>query len=387
MKTLKLLGYPRDTDVAKFPDGTIKNQTDTEQGTPVVREVYGDVLTNMYALLRDVGLVANDTEDNEDDGYQILRALKLFANELNDVEQLLTINGNNITVPFNIDNVPNKYVFIGRASEDYNPGANYIFRGTGGLNSYTFTSANDFKSGEKVLVVIDQTGVRAVGLDSNANELGVFTVFGTPLTYNESSKMYYEDDGKLISDTPSLDNLQNIIRVAEGNATLYVYTMMLLKGHVLCFCWIEDVQTYKFYQFSVNDLSVAMEVPVTGVAIPVGSNNEPYVYTDGESIFITNEAGTSADENDIAVFTYDTATPEIALSVSRVLNANFVKTTNAAIVDDELITMIGGDLKKFGISTGTETLVGTFNTFLGNIFMFNEQLYFTSGEVAKPWTV
>lgn len=387
MKTLKLLGYPRDTNLAKFPDGTIKNQTDTEQGTPVVREVYGDILTNMYALLRDVGLVANDIEDNEDNGYQILKAFKLLANELNDVEQLLTINGANITVPFNIDNLPDKYIFVGRASEDYNPSTNYTFRGTGGVNSYTFSSANDFKSGEKVMVVIDQSGVRAVGLDSSSQESNVFPVFGTPLVFNDGSKMYYEDDGNLISDNPSLNNLQNVIRVAEGNATLYVYTMMLLKGHVLCFCWIEDVQTYKFYQFSVNDLSVAQEVAVSGISIPTGSNNEPYVYTDGDDIYITNQAGTTANENEIAVFTYDTATPEIALSISRVINANFVKTTNAAIIGDDLITMIGGNLKKFGISTGTETVVGTFNTFLGNLFIFNAQLYFASGEVAKPWTV
>ena len=48
MRAIKQLAIPQNTDLVKFPNGTILNETDTEQGTPVIEEIYGDVLTNIY---------------------------------------------------------------------------------------------------------------------------------------------------------------------------------------------------------------------------------------------------------------------------------------------------------------------------------------------------
>ena len=79
MRTIKQLPIPQDTNLAKFPQGTILNETDTAQGTPVVREIYGDILTNIYKILSLTGITPDGTEDSETTQYQIVNALKSQA--------------------------------------------------------------------------------------------------------------------------------------------------------------------------------------------------------------------------------------------------------------------------------------------------------------------
>ena len=388
MKTLKQLGLVRDEDTALFPDGQLKNKTDSAPGTPVVRQVYGDILVNMYALLREAGLVPNNLEDNETNGYQLLEALKKLANLLNDVEQVLSVSGSNISVGINLDALPDKYVLVARAGEDYNDALTYVFRGTGN-NSYGFTSPTGFLSGDVVLVVIDKATVRGYGLTAQGSASGdeVFTVFGMPVAYNDSATLYYAAEGKLFTDTPSLADLQANIRVAHGNGTVYVYTMFVLQGHVLCFCWVADVQTYVFYQFALTDLSTAQAVTLSGTTIPTGTNNEPYAYTDGEKVYLTNDGGNTINDHELVELVYAPAAKTLTLASTRILNANFTKTTNGAVVNGALVTLVLGALKKYGITTSVETDLGEYPGMMGNLFVFNKKLHFTPGEVAKQWTV
>ena len=48
MRTIRDLPIVQDGNNTLFPDGQIKNETATDPGTPVVREIYGDVITNIY---------------------------------------------------------------------------------------------------------------------------------------------------------------------------------------------------------------------------------------------------------------------------------------------------------------------------------------------------
>jgi hypothetical protein len=386
MRTVRQLPVAQVTDPLKFPQGTIQNETDTELGTPVIREIYGDVLTNIYAILADAGIVPDGVEDDELRGYQLLNALKRFSNELNDVEQVLSLNATVWSVNMPVDHLPNRYVFMARAAENYNDALSYTFTGTDN-NSYPLTSPTGFRSGDDVLVVIDQAGVRVVGLTKSVGESTVLTVFGTPVAFNDSANMYYEDNGSLLTDAPSVEHLQARIRVVDGNGTLVVYNMFVLQGFVLCFCYLPSVQTYRFYHFDINDLDTPVLVPVTGVTIPTGSNNEPYAYTDGTLVYLTNQAGTSTDDFELAGLTYAPATPSLALSVSRVLPGTFTKTTNAVLQNTDLVTFINGQLKKYDLTTGIETQVDEYGTFIGTIFRFNGATYYSNGEVAKQWTV
>lgn len=388
MKTLKGLPpqIPRDTNEAKFPYHNIKNETDTEPGTPVVREVLGDILTNLYALLKDTGIVPTETEDSDESQYQILKALKKLANELNDVEQVLTLTELIWSVNLEIDNLPDRYLFIARATEAYNPAINYTITGTD-ENSYPVTSPTGFSASDVILVVLDQSGSRIIQLSKTETQEDVFTVFGMPVIFNDSSKMYYEEDGALLTDTPSIDYLQSRIRVVEGDGTLMVYNMFVLQAHVLCFCYIPSTQTYKFYQFDLLDLSTAVLVTISGISIPVGSNNDPYAFTDGNIVYLSNQAGTTANDYELAGLAYDPIAQTLTLNVSRVLVNTFTKTTNAIIQGTELVTFIAGSLKKYELTTGIETQLDDYNSFVGTLFSFNGAIYYSNGEVAKKWTV
>lgn len=388
MRTVK--GLPaaivRDSDESKFPYHTIQNETDSQPGTPAVREIYGDVLTNLYAVLKHVGIEPNEIEDSEISGYQLLEAFQKFANILNDVEQVLTLNGTVWSVNFDIDDLPDKYVFIARATSAYNASVSYTFTGTDD-NNYPLTSVGGFNASDVVLVVIDQSGVRVIGLTKEATESDINTGFGTPLAFNDGNKMYFLEEGNLLSDTPSLNNIQNTIRIAEGNGTLYVYDALVIQGKLLCFCWISDVQTYKFYQFDLSDLNTAIAVSISGIVIPTGSNNEPFCYTDGNLVYLSNQAGTTANANEFAGLLYDPDAATLTLNVSRVLHANFTKTTNAVIQGTDIITFISGALRKYDMVAATENDLGDYNSVLGVIFRFNGETYYSNGELAKKWTV
>ena len=376
-----------DNDYSKFPQGNIKNDTDSEAGTPVVREIYGDLLTNIYAILEDAGVEINQQEDNEVVGYQLLEAFKKFTNELNDIEHILTLTETVWSININIDNLPDKYVMIVRASEDYDMSQNYTFSGEGD-NIYPFISSGNFNSGDNIILIIDEQGVRAIplaGITSNNDE--VFTVFGVPVNFNDGGELYYEENGSLLTDRPSVNHLQQIIRVAESNGTLLVYNIFILKGYALCYCYLPDVQTYKFYQFSLSDLSTAVLVNITGLNIPVAENREPYAYGYVDGVILTNSGGTTDNDFDISTLIYDPLNQSLVLSQSNTLNSAFRKTTNAVINGVDLISYVDGDLKKYNLTNNSEQILGTFNGRLGLLFSLNGIVYFTNGDVARKWLV
>lgn len=386
MKTLKNLTVPQDTNRAKWPFGTIKNETDTEPGTPVVREIFGDILTNIYKILQDAGISPNGNEDSEEAGYQLLQALKKFANELNDVEQVVSLAGNTWSVNINIDNLPDKYVLFCRMADEHQSGIDYVFSGTGN-ETYPLTSPTGFNASDEVILIIDQAEVRVYSLTGKSKNVGsgVFPVFGNPVAFNNTDKIYYESSGNLLTDDPSTYDLQQRLRVATGNSILYVNEILILKGHVLCVVFDTAAVTYKLFQFSLTDLENPVEVNIAD--IPVGSDNAPYVYTDGEYIYITNAGGTTANDFELKKFAYDPATPSLTFSQSIALDEDFQKSTNVVVREGYFVSFVEGVLRKYDLSTGAGTLIGQFNTLLGIIFNYKGEVYYSNGEVAKEWSV
>ena len=224
MRTIKQLPVPQDQD-PRFPFGTIQNENEdgTVLGTPVVREIYGDILTNFYAILRDAGIVPNGTEDNDDNGYQFLEALKKFTNNLNDIEQVLSLTASDFSINLDIDNLPNKYVIFARTAAAYISGVSYTFSGTGD-NSYPLTSPTGFKASDEVMIVIDTSGVRVYSVTFKETESPniIFSDFGSAISFNDSDKIYYGAEGKLFTDDPAIFDIQNAIRLNQSNASIYV---------------------------------------------------------------------------------------------------------------------------------------------------------------------
>ena len=66
------------------------------------------------------------------------------------------------------------------------------------------------------------------------------------------------------------------------------------------------------------------------------------------------------------------------------IESSFVKTTNA-VITNKLITFIGGNLVGFSLTDGTKNNLGTYDIALGNIFYFDENIYFGNGSIANKW--
>jgi len=383
MKTIEQLSIPKEVS-SNFPFGAIINETDTTDGTPVVREVYNDHLVNNYKIIEEVGLEPNGLEDNETNGYQILEALKILPNKLNDIEQILTLTGTVWSIPLPIELLPNKYFFIARASEAYSNGGVYTFKGSG-ATSYPFSSSG-FKASDEVLIIIDTSGVRAYSLSFlNSISDDVFTVMGLPIAFNDSNKMYYQSDGNLVSDTPSINYLENIIRVDVSDGTVLVNDMLISNGYVICFCLIPSTNTYFFRHFALTDLSVSFALTLVGTAFSNASNFTPYVYAKQGIVYVTNSMNSTANDYSITKLIYNPATAELTFSSSLDLDTDFVKTSNSVVKNELIYTLVTGVLKSYSLTTGVENVLGDYGSINGNLFGFNGKTYFSSGEVSRSW--
>jgi len=385
MRTIKQLVVPQNSE-AKFPFSTIQNETDLLDGTPVVEEIYGDVLTNLYKLLQVVGLTATGTQDSDITQYQILEALRKLPNTLNDIEQILTLTGTIWSIPLPIELLPNKYFFVARATDAYVAGGIYTFEGSG-ATSYSFSSSG-FKAADELLLIIDTSGVRAYSLaflDEISDE--IFTVMGLPIAFNDSNKMYYQSGGNLISDVPSIDYLESIIRVDVSDGTVLVNDIFVSNGYVLCFCLIPSTNTYLFRQFALTDLSVSAAVTLSGTSFASASNFSPYVYMKQATVYVTNAMNANANDYSITKLIYSVGAATLTLSSTLDLDATFVKTSNSVVKNELLYTLITGVLSSYSLTTGTKVVLGDYGSINGNLFGFNGKTYFSSGEVAKAWTL
>src|SRR6478736_1741022 len=383
MRTIKNLAVPQNSD-PKFPFSTIQNETDVLDGTPVVEEIYGDVLTNLYKLLQVVGLTPTGDQDSDVTQYQLLEALKKLPNSLNDIEQVLTLTATTWSVSLDLDYLPNKYVFVARASEAYVAGTPYSFKGIS-ATEYSFISAG-FKSGDELLVIIDHATVRAYSISGvNEGATEVFAVMGTPLAFNDSNKIWYQESGQLLSDVPSVDLLESIIRVNVSDGTILVNDMFVMNGYVLCFCIRPASNDYFFRQFDLNNLSVSTAVSLVGAAFSNASDFSPYAFAEAGKVYVTNDMNSTTDNFSLTKLNYAPLAGTLTFVSTTDMDATFVKTTNAVIKFGLLYTMISGVLNSFNLTSGVKSTLGTYSGVAGQIFGFNGQIYFCSGEVSRKW--
>lgn len=146
---------------ADYPNGAIINETPSVSGTAVVNEVYNDILVNIFKIINVTGTATNGIADSEATSYQFLAALQKFTNTLNDVEHVLTLSGLVFTLNENITLLPNKYFIFAKAVGAYNPAATYTFKGSTSSPSYSFISPTGFNDGDELLLILNQSQVRA----------------------------------------------------------------------------------------------------------------------------------------------------------------------------------------------------------------------------------
>lgn len=226
MKILaNLTALVKKTD-ANLPFGkTIQDETDTQPGTPIVADLMRDLFSNFYRLLELSKITPTNEFDGDSTQYQLIDALKKLPNSMNDIEQVLTLDGSVWSVPLDLSILPNKYVFFARATDDYNSDTSlsapdYTFKGTG-ATEYVFTSQENFITGEELIIIIDIGGVRAYPIKKPKSKIYKGLVSQTELlapTFikNENSlgeiTYQYVSNGtyKLVSDGLFKENKTNV---------------------------------------------------------------------------------------------------------------------------------------------------------------------------------
>jgi hypothetical protein len=389
MRTLRQLPVAQDGNDSKFPNGQIKNQDNVALGTPVVRELYGDIITNIYKIIESTGIEFTQDEDSEDTQYQLFDALKIFTNNLNDLEQVLTVNEQAISVGFNIDGLPNRYLFMGKLTEAISSEEVYSIQGTG-EESYAINPTQNIAASSIVLVVLNSAGTTIMNLSSESSTMNesLNVSFGDPLSFNSSNTLLYFANGDILTDTPASFKIEESIQVAEATANVKVVQTIAFKNKLICLTLNTSSLKYKAFAFALSDLTTIegeINIPDTE-----GVDNQPYMYCDGEFLYFTNSGITinsTTDNFRIGKFSFD----EINLTINSVsffeIDSTFEKTTNVFINKDNqlLYSFTNGSLISYSFDSAPKIEVGFFNTVNGLVFKFNNSTYYSNGENAKKW--
>jgi len=70
---------PADAD---YPNGRILNAVPPDAGTPVIEELYGDIVQFFHKLMRTAGISHNGLPENETQGFQFIQALAYYVRTL-----------------------------------------------------------------------------------------------------------------------------------------------------------------------------------------------------------------------------------------------------------------------------------------------------------------
>ena len=385
MRTIRDLPIVQDGNNTLFPDGQIKNETATDPGTPVVREIYGDVITNIYKIIRDAGVDFTETEDSESTQYQLLDALKVFVNELNDVLQILTVDENDVSINVDLDNLPDNYVFIGQVSEALLSASTYQLTGTG-TNTYSFSPESNINANSQVLLVInDSSGVKLIDLSKDIVQNTISLPFSGVLSYNSTNLSYYLSDGFILTNNPQSENVQQVIRVDQGDNDILIYDAVIHKEALVCMAKTDAATVYDFYIFRLDTLnSVVTKFTPTQ---QTSTDHIPYLFADSDFVYLSNLGNNDSDDFKLRSYLFNTITFTFAASSDITLNSDFQKSTNYFIKDSKFFTFINGNLYSYPFTGETRNFEKFLNNTNGQVFTQDSKIYFKSGFIGNLWNI
>jgi hypothetical protein len=382
MKVLGNLSVDKDTN-AKYPLGSnIQNETDTLNGTPVVREIYGDILMNLYRILELTNITPTDTEDNKDTQFQLVEALKKLPNSLNDTEQVLTLSGSVWSVPFDLSILPNKYFFIARASENFVDGTSYTFKGTGAIE-LPFTSSG-FNGSDELLIIIDNSTVRAYSLIKlSENQETLSLLINSPLQYNLSNELYYFVEGILYKNLEIFNLQQKIIE--NYGSTKQVKYCSFMQGYAVCVVFDTDTENWSFYAFELSDLNTPFILDTDWIQIE-NINYFPSFYFDDNCIYATNSGNTSSNNNLVMKIVFMPDSQEVLSSSIIEFDENFKRElVNGSAIKSDVLYQFDDATKRldgFNINTGILVEFGEYPISKGFLFNFKNSIYCRINNIA-----
>lgn len=384
MRTLKSQGLVHDQNYAKFPEGTIVNETDQVEGTPVVREVYGDTLTNIYAILKDRGINANNLEDNEQNGYQLLQALRRVFNEFSDSIKILSKNASDWSIPIDYSLIPDGLILFVRSTDQIDFDSTIQVKDLQG-SIFNTIAKSDVKTGDDCILILDGNDSRIYGIGSSQSEASQdsFATFGFPLQRLDSvKKLWYHDGGILSQMLPEFHNLNELIQAFTGNPQMQLKAINQIEDKFLCL--IYNAQDYRYSFLSIDESMSINSVSVSGINISDSPSNDlsVYFYSDSTQVFLTNNAGNDADDTNIASFSFNPSTSQLTYQNSFTLHTDFEKNSNT-IVDGIRFIYLNQDGFNIFDNSGSKSVIETFGKLQGQIFRANSKNYYNDGFNAK----
>lgn len=199
-----------------YPDGRIKDNTGSGDGTPVNEQVYGDIYQTFLKAKRLYAITENGMPDNETNGFQIIDALRALASK-NDFILPITSTGGVLVVPVKIGKMLENEQIVCRAT--VNMAAETQITGS---DSVTVNAAisGAFKANEYVRLIKTSGGVQLIRLVDISN----LDLVNTDLAYLKKASQIQNDAGLLdtVATTPLVDKQTFLNRVNGAQSGDYL---------------------------------------------------------------------------------------------------------------------------------------------------------------------
>lgn len=142
------------SDPANFPDGRIRDNSGSGDGTPVNRLIYSDLHEFFAKIMRMAGIAYNGEPENETNGYQLVQAAIALASKNDFLYSLSSIDGI-INIPTKIDILLDNETLICKSAFNY--AAETQIKGTGAALK-TLSVPSSFKTNDYILLVSNVGG-------------------------------------------------------------------------------------------------------------------------------------------------------------------------------------------------------------------------------------
>jgi hypothetical protein len=165
MRALNTNSNIDNSDLTNYPDGRVRNNTGTGNGTPVNERVYGDIHQAIAKMMRLYDIVPNNLPDNETNGFQIIEAIMSLASK-NDFILPLSLNTGVLSVPIKLGFMRTGEQVVCKASFDL--ASQTQIKGSD-ATTFTFTANGTFKTNEYVRIIKTVSGVDIIRLVDNVS--------------------------------------------------------------------------------------------------------------------------------------------------------------------------------------------------------------------------
>lgn len=216
----KLNSNPRvdNSDPSNYPNGRIKDNDGSGNGTSVNERIYGDLHQMKEKLMLLYGIIANDLPDNETNGYQLIDALIALASK-NDYILDLTTSGGVLQIPVKVALMKTGESLICKASADKTTETEI----KGSDNSQTVVAfSGNFKANEYVRFIKTSLGVTLVRIADNAS----LNAMVTELLFLKKASYAQELAGEIdtVATTPQTNALVFTERVNGASSSVSLAT-------------------------------------------------------------------------------------------------------------------------------------------------------------------